>query len=369
MNKRVFPNLYFDPEVDVPNNLSIASRADSNWPGQIDFNQVSDPYYVNPGDQNPTAAFTINTPDENSTGLVFNILGPRTHKATEPFSTATMWKSSTIPSGGTASITLHSTTLTLLNGLVVHTGADNDLNSADQVCLIDSNTNTQVGCASYVGVDDIISFPPHVSSNWEVRFRPKAGSSNVVVRGLQFLTPEGEIFPHKMPVELLTRPLITTQPAVSTCTSNEWGGSKVFHVVNPVIAPNYYAPNGSGFDPSTMWHSCNTNSVGWTTITVQFPQPITLDKIDIHSQHSGLYHAANQIQVAWVNANGQDVFLGRKNVAVDDYISFTAAKSTTWRLSFHSTDGYVTIRGLRFHSAWSHLSGSGYSDMPDGVYQ
>lgn len=367
MNKRVFPNYYFDPEVDIPAALTFATRG--GWAGELGINQSTDPsLYLYPGDQDPSAAFTLFSSDSGASGSVQNVLGPRTLRAATAFDSTTMWNSGTLPAGGYASIFVQSTTLTLLNGLVVHSGANGNLNSVGQVCLVDWNTGVQVGCASNVGVDDPVSFPQHVSSTWLIKLYPKAGSSSVTVRGLQFLSPEGEIFLHQKPEELLTMPVFTTQPAdPNACSNNEYAGSKVSHVITPVIPPNNYAPNGSGYDASTMWHSCNTNSLGWTSLQVTFPFPISLNKIDIHSQHSGLYHAANQIQVEFLNSSNQFVFLNRKTVAVDDNIPFNQTKAATWKISFHSNDGYVTIRGLRFHTASSRAHDSGYTDLPDCV--
>ena len=44
------------------------------------------------------------------------------------------------------------------------------------------------------------------------------------------------------------------------------------------------------FDPRHMWHSQKIEG-DWATIELEFPKEVTLDKIEIHSQHSGRHHS------------------------------------------------------------------------------
>ena len=64
----------------------------------------------------------------------------------------------------------------------------------------------------------------------------------------------------------------------------ELGGSHVFNVVGYTIRKS----NGeTPFDPVTMWHSSMVNEAGWASLTVDFPEAVPLDEVEVHTQHSG----------------------------------------------------------------------------------
>ncbi|MBI4542538.1 MAG: hypothetical protein HY705_05870 [Gemmatimonadetes bacterium] len=133
-----------------------------------------------------------------------------------------------------------------------------------------------------------------------------------------------------------------------TTTSGEAYGSSVANIVRGRIAPS--RGPGITFDGERMWHSDSTGT-GWVTVDVTFPTPVTLDRLVVHSQHSGAYHAATGIRVQ-VAGNGsyRDV-VTRDLARADDDVPFAPAAARTWRLSFRAGEsGQVTIRGIEFFS-------------------
>jgi hypothetical protein len=250
---------------------------------------------------------------------------------------------------------VHFTVPVTLNGFVVHTGwGANSTEIADNVCITDTVTNVQLLCTP-IGADDSVPFNAHNSSDWQLTFHIRSGNI-VTVRGIQMLTPGGEIFPHHKREEMLTQPLVTT-------SSGETYSSRVGHVVGPAITPNTAA---AGYDATTMWHSGNT--FAWVSVQVTFAYPVTLNSLDVHSQHSGRYHVAAQTQVNYLDTNiNTFVNLKRKATAPDDNVSFNQTKAATWRIDFLPADGWVTIRGLRFHTPVANAFYAGYPANPDAL--
>ncbi len=116
-----------------------------------------------------------------------------------------------------------------------------------------------------------------------------------------------------------------------TTASGETFGSKVSNIVHNQIKPS----KGSGvtFDPHTMWSSA-ASQTGWVSFDLTFPFPVTLAKMGIHTQHSGLYHPANRAKVQ-VRMDDADDF---RDVAeselgtVDALITLPETRGKTWRV-------------------------------------
>jgi len=93
-----------------------------------------------------------------------------------------------------------------------------------------------------------------------------------------------------------------------------------------------------------MWQSGN---VTWAEAIVHFPFMISLDKIGVHSQHSGQYNEADSVRVETYNNGNYNQELLADLTDVDQYFSFADVTDSVWRFSFRSGQGgAVTIRGL-----------------------
>jgi hypothetical protein len=106
-----------------------------------------------------------------------------------------------------------------------------------------------------------------------------------------------------------------------------------------------------GFDPATMWHSAPLPSgQGWAIVEISFPEAVALSQIRIHSQHSGQFHAAQQVQIHRLSAAGAFDLVKQEALSQPNAIvSFSEAKAQVWRLSFRGQPGgHVVLRGLRF---------------------
>ncbi len=104
------------------------------------------------------------------------------------------------------------------------------------------------------------------------------------------------------------------------------------------------------FNDQTMWVSGDAGNSGWVSLTVEFPVVETLDWISIHSQHQGGTNPVEAVRVE-VQLNGDFVELaGRDLSSSDDWVTFPARTSATWRFSFRpGSSGRVTIRGIQFY--------------------
>jgi hypothetical protein len=133
-----------------------------------------------------------------------------------------------------------------------------------------------------------------------------------------------------------------------TTESGEDYGSKAANVVLKPIRLS--AGPGITFDPQTMWESRVLES-GWASVELTFPLPVELTNIAVHSQHSGMYHAAEQVRIQ-VERDGkwQDV-ADAPLPSVDATVAFPKAKGAKWKLHFKAgSSRKILIRGLQFFS-------------------
>ncbi len=107
---------------------------------------------------------------------------------------------------------------------------------------------------------------------------------------------------------------------------------------------------GVTYDYTTMWQSGLSENL-WVSIDVSFPFMIALNRIDIHSQHSGKYHEAKEVKIEVESSNNYREIVSKKLNNVDDSVKFPEETGKKWRLHFKTgKSGYVTIRGLKFYS-------------------
>ncbi len=338
LNKRVFPALYFDPETDLPTNVSgvyrmLAHQGTSAIPGQVS------------GDVTVTTSFgeTFGTVVTNVARKVIRKSNP-----TVAFDPGTMWHSGPTNSVGWVQLTVQFPTQVTLSGLGVHTQHSGAYHGADRVQV---TAGTQVIVQKPVAIDDIVSFTPTAATTWTFAFHSTSGY--VLVRGLQFYTQGGsnwttEIFPSRYPIEQVNY-LDANQ---ITTGSGETFDSKVTNAVTGWNVPGN--DSQTGFQPTLMWHSGPTNAQGKVSVLVSFRYPVTADAVEVFSQHSGQYHRVTEVQVQY--RRGVDPFITLPVIAsqatgADATVAFSqVVKAKTFILTFSSTSGYVVIRKLRFRS-------------------
>jgi hypothetical protein len=365
MARRVFPSFYFDPEQDFP--AGWPDHQLKNWFGPIAFNSDATFYgaafaaangfpaidlaYDSSVNVSPANVMVAVDPFLTGNGSTAALLGPvivPNRSGIQDISK--MWISTELSTnGGYVDLFVLFPSPQIITGLGVHQdwwGASSY--PISWVCVYDNGSNTPMGCSSTPGSDDVLPVTARAVSGLRLRFYSAnpAGSQYIVLRGLRFFTPAGEVFPHLHPEEELWLPL------VSTSSNNEYGNARVGHIVGPTISNNDAT---TGFVPATMWHSQYVGaSAGYTYADVAFSYPVTVDTLEVHSQHSGLYHAASWVQVQyWPEGSSSPVMAANQGVTPDAYVPLTGSpKSRRFRIWFYTTDGYVTIRGLRFHTPY-----------------
>ncbi len=84
-------------------------------------------------------------------------------------------------------------------------------------------------------------------------------------------------------------------------------------------------------------------------VSVTFPAIVILTKVGIHSQHSGRYHAADQLRLEFASRDDFNLVGETALGEVDQVVSIPPTAGRTWRFWLHASDGKaVVLRGLRF---------------------
>jgi hypothetical protein len=126
------------------------------------------------------------------------------------------------------------------------------------------------------------------------------------------------------------------------------------------LAHGYVKLNSSrdGFDPQTMWHSEAIATGAWAALTVEFPSAVTLDRIDVYSQHSRSQHIATAARI-WAGEAGAEALQGQTNPPAgwsEFSTTFAAASARRWKVELlPGSSGYVVIRGLRFYHSGGEM--------------
>jgi len=101
------------------------------------------------------------------------------------------------------------------------------------------------------------------------------------------------------------------------------------------------------FTPKRMWHSGKLES-GWATVFLDFPKPVTLDRIDIYSQHSGTSHAVVAAKV-FTEDGKPELQCDETGLEPFASLSFDSVQSKKWKLDLKAgKKRMVVVRGLRF---------------------
>ena len=156
-----------------------------------------------------------------------------------------------------------------------------------------------------------------------------------------------------------TKTKTTGKPDATPKTANESGaikvstnagealGSSVSNIVQGRIPPNIERERAT-YNPRHMWHSDKLQS-GWATIELEFPKRVTLDKIEIYSQHSGKSHAVVAAKVFTVTGNKSMLRSEVEDLQPDGSLSFKSVESKKWKLKLQAGKSKkVVVRGLRF---------------------
>jgi hypothetical protein len=195
-------------------------------------------------------------------------------------------------------------------------------------------------------------------------FQPSPTPGILIPEDLRGLALNKKVLPHftYVPAKSLSPKIphlgpmtIPGQPSwlatVSTSSGEEFGSSAA-NAVQHEIKPS---SEKTGFDKTTMWQSGKTTT-GWVSIDVTFPVPLTLDRLVVHSQHSGKHHEARQVKVQVFEKGAWQARVQRALPSVDAAASFPSVTAQKWRFSFQAgQSGYVVIRGLQFFHAGREL--------------
>lgn len=136
-------------------------------------------------------------------------------------------------------------------------------------------------------------------------------------------------------------------PQFST-PSGEGFGSKVTNLNRRGILPNQ-GP-GVTFNPHWMWAS-NKQPSGQIVLNLSFPGEVSLDRMIIHSEHSGKYNRAEAVKIEIVDRVESIHVTDQLVSSADESIEFEAASGKDWRLTLTAgPSGNVCMRGLEYFS-------------------
>jgi hypothetical protein len=140
-------------------------------------------------------------------------------------------------------------------------------------------------------------------------------------------------------------------PIVSTGSGEDFG-STAQAIVGGRVAPSAPAVDDKkpSFSGKTMWQSgLALANGGWVFVDVKFPAKVTLRGVSVHSQHSGQYHAADQLRVEIPSADRFTPISETALGEVDQLVPIPITTARFWRFWLHAADGQaVVLRGLRF---------------------
>lgn len=205
----------------------------------------------------------------------------------------------------------------------------------------------------------LMSYKPAHHTNF---FGPAAEAGVLLATDRRGLSKNRRVFPHLVPdtalgdihlgpMELPGHP---SSAIVVTTPSGELYGSRAGNVVRGEILPS--AGPGITFDQTRMWHS-DSSSAGWVSLDLEFPVRVTLSRIGLYTQHSGMYHAARRARIHLVAGENISLVLADSTLAGPDAeVSFVESSGRHWRIDLLAADrGQVTVRGLRFWSGSEEL--------------
>ena len=205
-----------------------------------------------------------------------------------------------------------------------------------------------------------MSLMSYDASHWTNGFEPSATPGVLIDedrRGLAWndLALPGATFTETAPLAppvclgAMELPGIPTNRISVITPSGQLFGSSVANVVQGTrIAPN--EGPGVTFDAGSMWQSDDADVDG-AIVSLVFPVSVTLDAVEIHTQHSGLYNEAVAATVVVSHGGDLDEVAHESGIAPDALLEFSPATSNAWLLVFEpGASKQVTVRGIRFFS-------------------
>ena len=110
------------------------------------------------------------------------------------------------------------------------------------------------------------------------------------------------------------------------------------------------------FKSKNMWHSDKLET-GWATVELAFPKLVSIDRIQIYSQHSGKAHPVVGAKVFTLTEDGKsELRCDQKVLKPIDSLAFAAAESRNWKLELKAGKSKcVVVRGLRFFNGSREL--------------
>lgn len=131
-----------------------------------------------------------------------------------------------------------------------------------------------------------------------------------------------------------------------TTTSGEAYSSSANNLVQNEIKLSYPGMPFA-YDYQNMWHSAEVP--GWASVEIRFPVMVTLDKVGVHTQHSGIYQKADSIKIEKFNRGNFIQILEHPLPNVDEYLSFSPTTDSIFKFAFKpGVSKMVTIRGIEF---------------------
>jgi len=348
MNRRVFPDLFYEEALDAPNTTVYGFSGTGNT--AVEAHSTVE--LISP-DTHPGFAIrpaVLIGADDNAF--------PEFHDAYDGVS---MWHSREIGQDAWASLTIALPGKLRLTRVELYSGFERGTHVAtgmrirvDSVLVVETLGPTANQTLIFDRTGD------------SILVQVRAGSSgHVVLRGIRLWGEVAgqiaEIYP-------------AAEPRATAASAGTFGGS-LGNIVGSTQTVGAYAQS---YQPVTGWHSSKVTPGAWVSVTVQFPEEVQLGYVKTHTGHSGYYHAARQVQVelrcvcgttdvggckastaACSSAGpGNSVFelVRRVNAAPDELVGFEAASARIWKIALRTatsaeqsvTPGYIYLRGLRF---------------------
>lgn len=145
------------------------------------------------------------------------------------------------------------------------------------------------------------------------------------------------------PMKIPGHPDFTVTASTESGQSNK---SSVAHIVQGRIKPS--AGPGVTMDAGSMWVSGDTDT-GWVSAEVVFPVAVRIDRVSVHTQHSGRYHAAEAVRIEAETAGRLQDVAAKNSLSPDDEVRFPPAEARRWKFFFKAgKTRRVVVRGLRF---------------------
>jgi hypothetical protein len=198
MNKRVFPDLYYDPERDVPEGSRISGKT-----VRLSFDTTI------PGQKAHLITVSTNSGEANDTKVdnVVHTYMEQNKQASEGIGLVSkhMWMSEKAEKGW-IDIQLTFPIAVRMNRICVHSQCGG-ANHPVMALRVESNTDGFVEVArrdEALADEEYISFSEVKAKQWRLHLLP-GESGQVVIRGLRFYSSRGEFFCQRFPIYLMTR--------------------------------------------------------------------------------------------------------------------------------------------------------------------